>query len=409
MVGLRVFFFFACGFYLSYLYRAVNAVLAPDLVATFDLAGSQLGLLTSVYLLAFACSQSILGLLLDWFGPRRVEAALLLVAAGGAALFAVAGAYEALIVGRILVGVGCSACLMAGLKANALWFEGQRLPLINGVFMAAGGLGAVSAGAPVEWALTVTDWRTIFGGLAAVTVTLSLCLFILVPDRHGEAAVGNARALFAGLFRVYRSHAFWQVAPATMLSQGSYLAVATLWAGPWLSDVSGLDRLAVATHLSVIAAGTAVGFLLTGVVTQGLGRFGITPKQVAGGGMWVFVAVQAAILAWPDGPTLWLWGAYGLSGVSGIITYTTLTQRFGAALAGRANTAAAMATFTCAFLFQAGTGALLDHFPAGAPGDYTASGHRLALGGAMALQIVALIWYMSFRERRDPDSPRPAG
>lgn len=404
MTGLRVFLFFACGFYLSYLYRAVNAVLAPDLVATFGLDGGQLGLLTSVYLLAFACSQAVLGLLLDWFGARRVEASLLLVAAAGALTFALAGAYEALIAGRVLIGVGCSACLMAGLKANAIWFEGPRLPLINGVFMAAGGLGAVSAGAPVEWALTVTDWRTIFVALAAVTVTLSLCLFTLVPDRQGAAAVVDARELFEGLFRVYRSRAFWQVAPATMLSQGSYLAVATLWAGPWLSDVSGLGRLAVATHLSVIASGTAVGFLLTGVVTQTLGRLGITPKQVAAGGMWVFVGIQALILAWPEGPTLWLWGAYGLSGVAGIITYTTLTQRFGAQLAGRANTAAAMTTFTCAFLFQAGTGALLDYFPAGPPGEYTAFGHRLALGGAMALQILGLIWYMGFRERCEPET-----
>ncbi|MEX1082645.1 MAG: MFS transporter [Halofilum sp. (in: g-proteobacteria)] len=401
MIGLRVFFFFACGFFLSYLYRAVNAVLAPELVGTFELAGSQLGLLTSVYLLAFACSQSVLGLLLDWYGPRRVEATLLLVAATGAVMFALAGAYETLIAGRVLIGIGCSACLMAGLKANAIWFEGRRLPLLNGLFMAAGGIGAVSAGAPVEWALTVTDWRTIFGGLAAVTLTLSLCLFTLVPDRHDAAAEPNARALFGGLARIYASRAFWQVAPATMLSQGSYLATATLWAGPWLSDVSGLDRLAVATHLSVIATGTAVGFLLTGVVTQGLGRFGITPKHVAGSGMAVFIGVQLLIIAWPDGPTMWLWGAYGLFGVSGIITYTTLTQRFGATLSGRANTAAAMATFTCAFVFQAGTGTLLDQFSTGEPGHYTDFGHRLALGTATALQALGLLWYLSFRERSE--------
>lgn len=402
MVGLRVFFFFASGFFLSYLFRAVNAVLAPELVAAFDLAAGELGFLTSVYLLAFAASQAVLGLLLDWFGPRRVEAALLLVAAGGAATFALADAYGLLVAGRVLIGIGCSACLMAGLKANAIWFGGPRLPLINGLFMAAGGVGAVAAGAPVEWALTITDWRTVFGGLAAVTLSLALCLFLLVPDREGPETIPNARALFAGLARVYRSRAFWQVAPLTMVSQGSFLAIGTLWAGPWLADVSGLGRLAVANHLSVLATGMVIGFLLSGVVTQALGRFGINPKQVAGGGMAVFIVVQGVIVAWTDGPTLWLWGAYGLTGVAGIITYTTLSQRFGATLAGRANTASAMATFLCAFGFQVGIGALLDQFPAGEAGRYTDFGHRLALGLVMALQVLALIWYVAFREQATP-------
>lgn len=398
MLGLRVFFFFACGFFLSYLYRAVNAVLAPELVDTFDLAAGQLGFLTSVYLLAFAGSQAVLGLLLDWFGPRRVEAALLLIAAAGAMMFALAGGSGMLIAGRALIGLGVSACLMAGLKANAIWFSAARLPLLNGLFTAAGGVGAVCAGAPVEWALTVTDWRVIFGGLAAVTLTLSLCLFVLVPERKAPETVPNARALFSGLARVYASRAFWQVAPLTMISQGSFMAVGTLWAGVWLTDVSGLDRLAVANHLSMLAAGMVVGFFLNGVVTQALGRFGITPKQVAGGGMLVFLSVQGVILAWPGGPTLLLWTAYGLFGVSGIITYTTLTQRFGATLAGRANTAAAMATFLCAFGFQVGIGTLLDQFPADTAGQYTAFGHRLALALMMALQGLALIWYSAFRE-----------
>lgn len=399
MTGLRVFFFFACGYFLSYLYRSVNAVLAPDLVATFGLSGDQLGLLTSVYLLAFAGFQPVLGLLLDRFGPRRIEAALLVFAAVGAATFAVAPGLDSLLAGRALVGVGMSACLMAGFKANVLWFDGPRLPLINGLLLAAGGLGAITAGVPVELALTLTDWRGVFIGLAAVTLALSLCLLAFVPERAGPHATPGLRELLAGLGHIYTSRTFWQMAPATMLSQGSYLAMQGLWAGPWLADVSGLGRLAVASHLSTIAATMAAGFLLGGVVTERLQRHGVGARTVAGGGMALFLVVQILILAFPQGPTLWLWGAYGLFGVSGIITYTTLTQRFGPALAGRANTAQTLATFSCAFAYQAGTGALLDLFPAAGPGHYTATGHRLALGIAIGLQVLGLAWYCVFRER----------
>ncbi len=68
---------FAAGFFLSYLFRSVNAVVGPRLVAEIGLTATGLGLLTSAYLLAFAAFQLPLGVLLDRFGPRRVQAALL--------------------------------------------------------------------------------------------------------------------------------------------------------------------------------------------------------------------------------------------------------------------------------------------------------------------------------------------
>ena len=80
---------FALGYFLSYLFRAVNAVVGPDLAADLGLSATGLGLLTSAYLFAFALFQLPLGVLLDRFGPRRVQAALLACAAAGSLLFAI--------------------------------------------------------------------------------------------------------------------------------------------------------------------------------------------------------------------------------------------------------------------------------------------------------------------------------
>ena len=46
---LRVFIPFALGYFLSYLYRVVNVVMAPDLVNDLGIGPSALGLLTSTY------------------------------------------------------------------------------------------------------------------------------------------------------------------------------------------------------------------------------------------------------------------------------------------------------------------------------------------------------------------------
>ena len=80
----RVFIIFSAGYFLSYLFRTVNAVLAPDLVAAFGLSAADLGFMTALYFIGFAGMQPALGILLDRFGPRRVQGLLLLVAGAGA-------------------------------------------------------------------------------------------------------------------------------------------------------------------------------------------------------------------------------------------------------------------------------------------------------------------------------------
>ncbi len=112
---LRVFLPFAAGYFLSYLYRTINAVLAPELESALGLDAAALGLLTSVYFLTFAAFQLPLGILLDRFSPHKVESLLLVLAAAGALLFAISDSLGDLVFGRALIGLGVSACLMASL------------------------------------------------------------------------------------------------------------------------------------------------------------------------------------------------------------------------------------------------------------------------------------------------------
>jgi len=48
---------FAAGYYLSYLFRSINALIASDLVAELQISAADLGLLTSVYFRVFAAAQ----------------------------------------------------------------------------------------------------------------------------------------------------------------------------------------------------------------------------------------------------------------------------------------------------------------------------------------------------------------
>src|SRR5258708_34525812 len=182
-IMLVVFCPFAAGYYLSYFYRYINAVIAKDLVQDFGLAPGDLGLLTSAYFLAFAAFQLPLGVLLDRFGPRRCVAALMCVAAAGALTFGLARGLAMLSAGRALVGLGVSAGLGGRIKAFPLWFPRERLPALSGWVIGIGSLGALSATAPVQALARPLGWRALFLGLAALSFAPALLILFLVPER----------------------------------------------------------------------------------------------------------------------------------------------------------------------------------------------------------------------------------
>lgn len=396
----RVFLPFAAGYFLSYLYRSVNAVIGPDLTRTLGLDPGQMGLLTSTYFLTFAAAQLPLGLLLDRFGPRRVESALLLVAAAGAAAFALADGLADLVIGRALIGFGVSACLMAAFKANVLFFPRERLPLVNGVVLAAGGLGALSATAPVEAALHLTDWRGVFLVLAGLTLAEAAALFLLVPERPAATGGGGLAHQLRETGQIYGSGVFWRLAALPMVSQATFMAIQGLWAGPWLRDVAGFDRPAAADHLLAMAGGMVAGFLFNGALAERLGRVGIPPATVAMVGMSLFIADQALITAgWLAAPTL-MWAAFGYLGTSGTLMYAALTQSFPPHLAGRVNTALNLVVFVAAFATQWGMGRIIDAWPKGAQGS-PPDAYQAAFGTMLALQLVALGWLLLTRTRQN--------
>lgn len=385
----RVFLVFSLGFFISYMSRGVNLALAPDLIAALGLSASDLGLLTSLFFVAFAGSQIPLGMLLDRFGPRLVEAALLLVAAAGSVLSALATDPGTLMAGRLLVGVGVSACLMGALKALLLWFPVDRLPVVNGGLFALGGLGAVAAAAPVEWALTITDWRGVFLGMAVATVATAVLLMALVPERVGNQPDQGIRAQLAGLGRILRDPFFWRLAPPTMVQQGSFLAVQGLWAGPYLMDVEGLDRQAAANTVSLVGLAMATGYGLTGTAARALALRGVPLAMTSAATMAGFLLTMVLILSGLPLP-LWLsWSLFGFFGASGVISYATVTAQFPPHLSGRANTAITLTMFGWAFLSQLGIGAVLD---AGTAAGYAASDlHRGVWAVLAAILAITLL------------------
>lgn len=410
---LRLFVPFAAGYYLSYVFRTVNAVAAPDLVADTGLGADALGFLTSMYMAAFAVLQLPLGILLDRFGPRRVEAALLTIAAAGALVFAFSDGLLGLSIGRALIGAGVSCCMMASFKAFAMWFAPHRLPSIYACLLAFGALGAISATVPVEWFLGLLDWRALFIGLGGFALAVSLAVFTIVPDHHEPPGHTTFADQLRGLGFVFRDRFFLGIAPLAAVSMGTSLAINGLWAGPWLRDVAGLGRDGVATHLLIIAASMGVGFLALGLLTERLTRLGLRPVTVATGGMTAFMITVAILAIGLTGPMLWvlLVGA-GFLAAAGSLSYSLVSRHFGRHLAGRANTALNVLVFVAAFTIQWAIGGVLSFWEDPVTRRYDLAGYRIAFAATVVLQAVALVWFLrqyTVHGQRDPGEPPVSG
>lgn len=402
-IVLRILLPFAAGYFLSYLFRTINAVLSPDLVAALDLAADDLGLLTAAYFISFGFAQLPLGLLLDRYGPRRVEAGLLCIAALGALIFALGDSKLQLITGRALIGLGVSACLMAAFKSFTQWFEPARLPLFNGLIMAAGGLGALVATAPVQAALRVTDWRGIFLFLAGFSLLVAFAILKAVPDAPTQPAREDLATQLRGIVTIFTDPFFWKVAPSAVLAQSSFISIQSLWSGPWLRDVAGLDRMQSAEILLLIAGAMTLGFLGMGILAERLSRLGFGPTQVSAAGVFCFILTQMVIFAQP--PAGWItvvWMLFGFFGTSGIVQYAGLSQHFARHLAGRVNTAINLLVFIIAFILQWVSGVIIELWPQTAAVQYSAQSYQAAFGLLLLMQMAALIWYfvpMSGKQR----------
>ena len=398
MLWIRLFLPFAGAYFLSYHFRTANAVVGPVLSNELPLGASDLGLLTSAYFLAFGLAQLPLGVLLDRFGPRRVESALLIIAAAGAALFACSNDIETLTIARGMIGLGVSACLMASLKSFSQWFPPERQASLTGWIMTSGTLGALAASAPLDAALQIAGWREVFFVLSGLTLLMSCWIFFGVPDRADAARHEHLSDQIAGIWRVLGSREFWRFAPLCSFLVGGFMAVQSLWSSAWMIHVNGFSRSLAADHLAAMSMAMIVSYALIGLLSTGLARRRIMPIYLLGSGLMLALLTLLLIITEAVEQHYLLWIAYGVFSSCGTLVYSSAATRFPIALSGRVTTSLNLLVFAGAFSLQWGLGILIEALQASGHSDIFA--HRSAFVLLFTLQAASLIWLLVSSRKR---------
>jgi predicted MFS family arabinose efflux permease len=359
-----VFVAMASAYFLSTLLRAVTATLSPTLTQELALEAKDLGLLAGGYFLGFSFTQLPMGRWLDQYGPKKVVLSFLCLAVVGCIAFALAPGFSGLLLARVLIGVGVSACLMAPLTGYRRWLPLEQQQRANAWMLMTGAFGMLASTLPVQWLLPVVGWRWIFAGVALLIVLSMALMAWQVPTwRQASAEVEVPQeGLLASYAPVWAHPYFRALIPMGFFNYGGLIAMQTLWAGPWMIKVAGYTPLEAATGLFGINVGMLITYWLWGMVTPALAARGWGANRLMTWGLPLSLGVLAYIILAGPGAGALAWAVYCVASTFVALAQPAVGMAFPAALAGRALSAYNLVLFLGIFVVQWGFGLLVDAF-----------------------------------------------
>lgn len=389
------------GFALSQAFRTITAIMATGLQAEFGLSAQALGVFAGTFAFAFGTMQLFMGIAIDFWGIRRTLLVAFPMAIAGAALSAVATGYSMLLLGQVLIGVGCAPAFLVCTVFIARYFAPSRFAAVSGAAMGVGGLGMLFTGTPLAWLVEQSSWRWGFGVLAGLAALARALIFWKVREPQAAHADTTAHATPESLGQTVRGFGALFLLPHTvgilllaLMTYASMLSLRGLWLGPLLIDRHGYTLVAsghVATAMSLVSLFSPAFFgrMDPGPGTRRRWLTGFTVLMAA-----LFAAMGVWQLAWLDvaGPL-----AVGVLSGYMVLQYADVRSSYPAAMTGRAMSVFTMALFLGVALMQWITGVAASTAKAQGAEPYAAV--MFTIAGMLALGAAAFRWLPAPRQQ----------
>ena len=389
------------GFALSQAFRTITAIMATGLQAEFGLSAQALGVFAGTFAFAFGTMQLFMGIAIDFWGIRRTLLVAFPMAIAGAALSAVATGYSMLLLGQVLIGVGCAPAFLVCTVFIARYFAPSRFAAVSGAAMGVGGLGMLFTGTPLAWLVEQSSWRWGFGVLAGLAALAWALIFWKVREPQAAHADTATHATPESLGQTVRGFGALFLLPHTvgilllaLMTYASMLSLRGLWLGPLLIDRHGYTLVAsghVATAMSLVSLFSPAFFgrMDPGPGTRRRWLTGFTVLMAA-----LFAAMGVWQLAWLD-----VAGPLAVGVLSGyiVLQYADVRSSYPAAMTGRAMSVFTMALFLGVGLMQWITGVAASTAKAQGAEPYAVV--MFTIAGMLALGAAAFRWLPAPRQQ----------
>ena len=352
-----IFLVFSLGYFLSTLLRAIPATISPFLTDEFNISASELGLLGGAYFIGFALMQLPLGYLLDKYGPKLILCTLLIFAITGIILFSLANEFRYLLLGRFLIGIGVSACLMAPLTGYRKWFKEIYQYRANSWMLMIGSIGMLASTIPVYYLLSIYGWRIVFFGISLLVL---ICILLIAKKTPSWKNHRNNKNKIYSLSIIWKNKYFQSLVPIALFNVAGFYSMITLWAGPWMNKISGYGPEKTAISLFIINILLILGYLIWGYLSPKILQRGININQILTRGIPFTLLFLLLIIISGKHAGLLLWSGYFVSCVIFSITLPTVTLTFPSNQAGKVLTLFNLLFFIGIFILQWGIGVIID-------------------------------------------------
>ncbi|MDQ7783637.1 MAG: MFS transporter [Desulfomonilaceae bacterium] len=408
--------------YLSaFFHRVCPAVVAVDIQESFGISAGLVGLLASTYFYSYAAIQFPAGLLSDTLGPRKSVTVFVLLAAVGSILFGLSPTLEIALLGRVLVGFGAGMAFTPTMKILSGWFRVTEFTRMNGILLSVGGLGALTAAAPLAFITGLVGWRTTFELIGFGTLVLAGLVWLVVRNTPGDMGwpsleeidpvygktLGPSRRipLWEGVRQVLSEKYFWAAAFWSVFSMGVFFSFGGLWAGPYLIHVYGMSKAEAGGVLNMLSVGILVGSPIMAYLSERVFR---SRKKVLIASSGLLTLVLLFLNLFPQGlprPALYLlfllMSATALA--PGVVSITIVKELFPVEITGTSVGTVNLFPFVGGGVLQLVAGLLLDSYPQTASGAYPIEAYSrillVFLGGGLIAFLCTFLMKETYPHR----------
>lgn len=327
-----IFSVIAIAYFLIYFHRTSTAVMASELVSAFGITPTEVGFLGSLYFYAYALGQLPAGILADRWGARKTLTLFITIAGLGAIIFGRAESFNAVLIGRFLVGLGAGFVFVPATRILSDWFKKNEFAVYVGVLTATGNVGSLASSAPLVLLMAAIGWRSSMSAIGIVSFITAILIYIFVRNKPYEingASISDIEnikttnitplGISESLKILFSKYNFWTVSVMFFVLYGTIMGFQGLWAGPFLMNVYELTNEQAGKLLMLIPIGMIPGCFLSGILADKVVK---SRKKVAVVGIICYIVSWVPLVFWTDSMSLnfirVLLFSYGLFG--GIFT-----------------------------------------------------------------------------------------
>ena len=298
---------------------------------------------------AFGVMQLFMGIGIDLHGVRRTVLVAFPVAIVGSVVSSLASSFHMLLLGQVLIGIGCAPAFLVCTVFISRHFPASRFAAISGITLGLGGIGMLATGTPLAWLIEATSWRMGFAVLGVMAVLAWLLIWQLVHEPTASAlhpasslpkeSIREAFAKFGALFLLPQTLG---IVLLSSVGYASFIALRGLWLGPLLIQRHDFSLVQSGNVALMMSLASLIGSPLFGRLDPGLLR-----RRNWIIGFSFFRAGLFAVFAFTSSPWIDVAGPILIGLLSGslVLQYADVRAAYPAALTGRAMGAFTMAMF----------------------------------------------------------------